>query len=118
MSVFAMRMVPKGGLLQMVGTGWDGETLLKARLSDRPAHPRALLTVLEGLALWTGRRLPTALAVDGSSTSSIELLLPDGLCWDSPLVEVHLVDRQRRRSRLDGVGDLRDAMQLRLPVAS
>ena len=118
MSVFAMRMVPKAGLLQMVGTGWDGETLLKARLASQPAHPRALLTVLEGLALWTGRRLPAALAVDGSSTSSIEALLPDGLCWDSPLVEIHLLDRQRRRCRLDGVGDLRQALQLRLPVAS
>jgi hypothetical protein len=118
MSVFEIRMVPKSGLLLMVGTGWDGETLLKARLSARPAHPRALLTVLEGLALWTGRRLPAALAVDGSSACSTEDLLPDGLCWDSPLVEIHLVDKKRRRSRLDGVGDLRQALQLRLPVAS
>ena len=116
MSVFAMRMVPKAGRLLMVGTGWDGETLLKARLSTHPAHPRALLTVLEGLALWSGRRLPAALAAAGPSASSIEALLPDGLDWDSPLVQIHLVSRHRRRSRLDGVGDLRDASQLWLPV--
>lgn len=117
MSVHAIRLVPKAGRLLMVGTGWDDETLLKARLSVRPAHPRALLTVLEGLALWTGRQIPAVLAVGGPSGSSIEGLLPDGLSWDSPLVRIHLVDRRRpRRSRLDGVGDLREALQLRLPV--
>ena len=58
------------------------------------------VSVLEGLALWTGRRLPAALGVDGSSACSTADLLPDGLCWNSPLVEIHLVDKKRRRSRL------------------
>jgi hypothetical protein len=114
-----IRMVPQRGLLLMTGMGFDGECLLKARLSD-PSHPRALITVLEGLALWSGHKLPVAVGVNASCASSIGVLLPDGPAWNSPLVDLHLVDHPRRRhkTRIDGVGDLRAAMQLRLPGTS
>jgi len=119
MSLFAVRLVPRRGLLLIVGTGFDDEVLLKARLPANPSHPRALITVLEGLALWSGRRLPVAVGVDANSASSIAALLPDGPAWSSPLVDLHLVEpRRRRRTRLDGVGDLREAYQLRLPVTT
>lgn len=118
MSLTALRLVPRQGLLLMVGTGFDEEVLLKARLSAHPAHPRALITVLEGLALWSGHSLPVAVGVNARSAYYIEDLLPDGPAWTSPMVDLHLVDhpRPKRRTRLDGVGDLREAMQLRLPV--
>lgn len=118
MSLSALRLVPRRGLLLMVGTGFDQEVLLKARLSAWPSHPRALITVLEGLALWSGHRLPVAIGVSRNSASYIEGLLPDGPAWTSPLVDLHVVEhpRPRRRTRLDGVGDLREALQLRLPV--
>ena len=42
--------------------------LLKARLPLPPKHPRALLTLLEGLALWDGAGLRVVVSVSGSST--------------------------------------------------
>jgi hypothetical protein len=41
--------------------------LLEARLDPRPSHPRALLTMLEGLSLWSGQPLCVALHVDERS---------------------------------------------------
>ena len=113
-----IRLVPSRGRLLMVGLDWSGGPLLKARLPLFPSHPRATITLLEGLALWAGRKLPVAVGANASSTRSIEVLLPDGPPWTSPLVELFLVEhpRRRARSRLDGVGDCREAMQLRLPM--
>jgi hypothetical protein len=118
MSLTALRVIPRRGMVMIVGTAFDDEVVLKARLSMFPSHPRALITFFEGLALWSGRTLPVAVGVNARSVSSIEGLLPDGPAWSSPLVDLHLVDHPRRRrlTRLDGVGDLREAMQLRLPV--
>lgn len=112
----AVRLVPRRDQLWMVGTGFDEEVLLKARLPLDPGHPRAVITVLEGLALWSGRSLPVALGVGASSRSYVEGLLPDGPAWMSPLVDIHVVDYPARRSgrRLQGVGDFRNV--LRLPV--
>src|SRR5271157_5531369 len=43
-----------GKELKLLVTSPEGEDLLKARLPVRPPHPRALLTLLEGVALWSG----------------------------------------------------------------
>ncbi len=40
--------------------------LLKARLPARAHHPRALLTKLEGVALWSGGPLCAAISADES----------------------------------------------------
>src|SRR5579871_1965926 len=40
--------------LKLLVTSPQGDDLLKARLPVRPPHPRALLTLLEGVALWSG----------------------------------------------------------------
>ena len=46
---------------------------LKARLPICPHHPRALLTLLEGVALWSGENLHAALSVGGPRVrSSVE----------------------------------------------
>ena len=111
----SVRLLPRRNQLWMVATGFDGEVLLKGRLPLTPSHPRAAITVLEGLALWSGRPLPVALGVGQSSRSFIEALLPDGPAWMSPLVDIHLVDPAVRRSgrRLRGVsGDFRNVIQL------
>jgi hypothetical protein len=44
--------------------------LLRAVLPWPPSHPRALVTLLEALALWQGDVLRVAVCVDGSSDSS------------------------------------------------
>src|SRR5262245_27218623 len=41
--------------------------LVKARLPLAPRHPRALLTLLEGVALWRGQPLRVVLSAGGPS---------------------------------------------------
>lgn len=118
MSLCHVRLLPRGSSVLVLGLGYQEEPVLKARLPLYPEHPRAAITLLEGLALWAGRRLPVAVGVSASSAGSIEALLPQGPAWCSPLVELVWVDWPRRRSRtprLDGLGDFRDLRQLRLP---
>ena len=82
----------------------DEREILTARL-PRARHPRALLTLLEGLALWSGRPLTSAISVDERvPVSSGED--PLGLClWptDDLFLDVHLVEPERRHdpSRTD-----------------
>lgn len=84
--------------------------LLKARLSPRPAHPRALLTLLEGLSLWSGQILNVALYVDedcrrwlGSGHLGEQLWPPE-----SPLVQFDVACPGRQWVRLSGLGDFRE----------
>ena len=88
-----------------------GQDLLKARLPTIPQHPRALTTLLEGLALWTGMPVHAVLVAEGRlgscrADSLFEGFLPAG----SSNVELDLVD-PREHKRLGGPGDFR---QLRL----
>jgi hypothetical protein len=43
--------------LKLLVTSPEGDDLIKARLPIRPPHPRALLTLLEGIALFSGSTL-------------------------------------------------------------
>ena len=43
--------------LKLLVTSPEGDDLIKARLPIRPPHPRALLTMLEGIALYSGEPL-------------------------------------------------------------
>jgi hypothetical protein len=92
------------------------ETLLKARLPPVPAHPRALVTLCEALALWCGQPVRAALAVGGPDTSfdTRRWLGQDGPTATA-LFELALVSAARPprgRDRLDGLGDFRDLRQL------
>ena len=89
-------------------TGPDGD-LLKARLDTRPCHPRALLTLLEGLSLWCGEPLFVALTVAERSPASLPSMLFGDELWpgESALVRFEFVDRARRPARLGGLGDFR-----------
>lgn len=116
MSLTELRLVPRGPELLILGLDWEHRPLLKARLPLEAGHPRAAITLLEGLALWSGRRLPVALAAAGPSTAWITALLPEGAAWCSPLVEIHAIAPRRPRGpRLRGVADFHEAYQLRLP---
>ena len=99
-------------ILAMTG---PGETILKARLTPRPQHPRAVATLLEALSLWQGAPVRAALCADeppplfdtGSWTDA--LLLGGG----APLYDVAFVPRRRRRRRDGlGLGDMRALEQL------
>lgn len=83
--------------------------LMKARLDTQPCHPRALLTLLEGLSLWTGEPLWVALCVDERCQSSLPSTLFGDELWpaESPLVHFEVVQRVPRPVRLSGLGDFR-----------
>ncbi len=87
-----------------------GDDLLKARLPTSPNHPRALLTLLEGAALWTGSPLSAAICAAGSQARSHVATLFGGEVWppESALVHFDFVDpMRRRRRRLRGLGNFR-----------
>lgn len=90
----------------------DEGDLLRARLPAAPQHPRALLTLLEGLALWAGAPLCAATCVTGRWDPSLAAgLFGSGMApVESALVHYEIVDgpqRKRRPRRLCGVGDFR-----------
>jgi len=104
---------------KILATAGVEQTLLKANLLTDPAHPRALPTLLEAIALWQGEQVRAALSVDVSgdgygtrlSRELFDVLEP------TPLYCLDIVpDRPRRktRDRLDGLGDFRELRQLLL----
>jgi hypothetical protein len=89
-------------------TSEEGD-LLKASLPLPPKHPRALLTLLEGLALWDAAALRVVVSASGSSTD----WLGSGLFGDelfpgeSQLVRFDVERHDSRARRLRGVADFR-----------
>lgn len=88
--------------------------ILKALLPSYPSHPRALLTTLEGLALWSDSPLDAAICAAPSLERTCgEALFGRGLFpLDSALVRFHEVAPAPRRRTLSGVGDFRQARLL------
>jgi len=86
--------------------------LLKARLPLAAQHPRALLTLLEGMALWRGQPLPVTVSAD-SVEDGRPCFCGSGLFGDelwpgeSPLVRYEVGDRDPRPRRIAGLGDFR-----------
>jgi hypothetical protein len=82
--------------------------VMKARLPLPPAHPRALLTLLEGVALWSGTALTVALVAEPDCPSWLGSGLFGDELWpaESQLVRYEVVDPGRPK-RLRGVGDFR-----------
>lgn len=90
------------------------ETILKAHLSLRPSSPRAVIALLEALALWEGAQVRAALVVDDGSTSSSTTLYRDTFSMfgeQTPLYSLEWVPRRavrRRRDELTGMGEFVD----------
>ncbi len=94
--------------VQLVMTGPGGDDVVKAELPGYPDHPRALLTVLEGLALWCGEPLDVAIfAVNGVSHSLGLGPFSDSDAWpvESALVHFEFVVPRRRGRQIHGLGD-------------
>lgn len=91
-----------------------GHDLLKARLPFRSEHPRALLTLLEGAALYSGDRLDVATSVTRSAArDSMQDLFGDPLApIDSALVRFDFLTRALRGRRLHGLGSFRAVRSL------
>lgn len=104
-----------GSDLKLLVTSPQGDDLIKARLPTRPAHPRALLTMLEGIALYSGEPLCVVVFAAGAWPDS-EALGEGPWPDESPLVQFEFaLPTPRVARRLHGVGDFRDLRrQLRL----
>jgi hypothetical protein len=98
--------------LQLLMVDSQGDRL-KARLPLQSQHPRALVTVLEGLAMWQGGTLDVVQYVDAKAPDYIDWAFSnaDLRGHRSPLVDFSTRMYGSARSRLRGVGDFR---QLRL----
>lgn len=79
--------------------GLDG-VLLKARLPRDPSQPRALTSLLEGLALWVGRQLCVVICADSPVNPSLGLG-EEGDAWPrhTPLLDFLFVERGARATR-------------------
>lgn len=90
-----------------------GDDILKARLTDEPCHPRALVTLAEGLAMWHGAPLSVVACADDDAHEQFERIFYGGefLPPPSPLVTFEVLHRSGHRKRLHGLGSFR---QLRL----
>ena len=75
-----------------------GNELLKADLPRSPEHPRAVLTLLEGLALWAGEALCVATSVNSSAGPSRDVW--DGWPFASALVRFEFAPPPGRVRRL------------------
>jgi hypothetical protein len=95
--------------VKLLVTTRDWGDLVRARLPLRPSHPRALLTLLEGLALWRGDRMQVVLAADDHYPNGLSSDLFGDELWpaESPLVHFEVAHRGRRAPRLRGNGDFR-----------
>lgn len=96
------------------------DELLRAILPapSRVRHERAVMTFLEGLSLWLDATLPVVLSVDARQASFCLGLTDElGLGARSVYYRVEVSERgrrQRRGTRIRGVGDFGDLRQLRL----
>ena len=103
---------------RILATSGPLATVLKARLLPSVAHPRAVPTLLEALALWQGTPVRAALVVDDADGSSATRLGLDAWAGVAgpPLYEVEYVPRRKPRHRdaLDGMGAFHDLRQMML----
>jgi hypothetical protein len=90
------------------------EPILKARMLERPSHPRALSTLLEGLAMWENRPVRAALVVgEQAGYGSSQFLDCVADPWGTALYSIDVVAslsqvRQRHRDRIEGMGKFGD----------
>ena len=103
-------------VLAMTG---PSDTILKARLLRQPAHPRALPTLLEAIALWQGVQVHAALcAADRDGVSDSSLYRDVFADFGGPLYTLDWVVGRRPRRELRGVGDFSDLRRLLIEETS
>ena len=117
MSSIWMGIAPGPTSTRVLAMHGAGETILKARLRRDPAHPRALATLLEAIALWQGMKVRAALAADDEPSSYASSLCqsPFSEFGIDPLFTLDWVPvaaRRRRRVGIPGMGRFDDLERL------
>ena len=64
-----MGIAPGSRETRLIAMQGASETILKARLRKDPAHPRAMPSLLEAVAMWQGMPVRAALDADDEQTS-------------------------------------------------
>jgi hypothetical protein len=113
-------MCPSRASTRILAMRGPTETILKAHLSLRPSSARAVVALLEALALWEGMQVRAALVADDSSSSpapSTSLYRDTFAIFgdDTPLYRLEWVPRsagRRRHNGLGGMGDFGDLERL------
>ena len=89
-------------------TSPQGDDLIKARLPVHSPHPRALLTLLEGVALFSGEPLHVVISADEQHDAWRSTPVRELWPTESALVYFDFAIRPRRPRRvLRGVADFR-----------
>lgn len=101
---------------RVLATAGSRETVLKARLSPTPQHPRAVVALLEALAMWEGTMARAVVVVDDREGSSATRLKLNDFAdlFGEPLYQLRFVHGHKRhhRDRVDGFGPFHDLRQL------
>ena len=87
---------------------------MKARLPLPARHPRAIVTLLEGLAMWAGKPVSAVISAGRMChpRSAEDVFGPDAWPVESPLVDWVVADNERQ-IRIPGVADFRDLYGVR-----
>lgn len=117
MSHVSMGISPGAQGIRVIAMAGPRDTILKARLSRHPSHPRALPTLLEAIALWQGVQVRAALCAADREGASDSSLYRDAFAdFGGPLYTLEWIPAAaldgRRRRDLDGVGGFADLERL------
>ena len=117
MSNLSMGISPGLRDTRVIAMAGPSDTILKARLSRQPSHPRALPTLLEAIALWQGVQVHAALcAADRDGVSDSSLYRDAFVDFGGPLYTLEWIPAgalgRRRRRDIGGVGDFADLRRL------
>ena len=112
-----MGIAPNATSTRVLAMAGPHDTFLKARLSRSPAHPRAMATLLEAIALWQGRPIRAALCADarpgGSDSSLFRETFTDvgGPLYTLDWIPALERGRRARRRDIAGMGEFADLRQ-------
>lgn len=90
--------------LKLVVIDAEGNELLKAIFGQPPKHPRALLSLLEGVALWSEQPLRCVISAEHPVSHSLGLGV-FGDEWPEASALVHFQFLHRARRRIRGVAE-------------
>ena len=113
-----MGIAPNATSTRVLAMAGPHDTILKARLSRSPAHPRAMATLLEAIALWQGRSIRAALCADAQpGGSDLSLFRETFTDVGGPLYTLNWIPapergRRARRRDISGMGEFADLRQL------
>ena len=119
-----MGIAPNATSTRVLAMAGPHDTILKARLSRSPAHPRAMATLLEAIALWQGRSIRAALCADAQPGGSDSSLLRETFSGvGGPLYTLDWIPapergRRARRRDISGMGEFADLRQLLIDEAA